>query len=298
MYRWFSALAGRIGAPHARRLAAISLRLAAIADSTPPSGLRRSVMGLSFPAPVGLAAGFDKHGALYGTLPRLGFGFAEIGSVTPVPEAGRSRGLAAVLAILARHSAPHAIPLGVSISMNRATPPARVADDYLVCLRAVWPQADYVTLNLGMRAGLDLHRQEHRALLRGVLAAVKEEQARLTITHGRHVPIAFKVDQTRGDTDALLGYARAFAFDGVILSGDAVEGAQAQHLAMLERAALGSRLPIISVGGIRTPRDVRDRLNAGAALVQVFTGLVESGPQFVRRINRELAMEEPESRSI
>lgn len=291
MYKPLAALVSRLGAPQVRRFAAASIRLAGAADSLPPPPqLRRSVMGLSFPSPVGLAAGFDKHGELYSALPGLGFGFAEIGTVTPLPEQGRSRGLAAVTANLARHAAPRAIPLGLSIAMNRVTPLDRMADDYLACLVQAWHHADYITLNLGVRAGPDLHRPEHRTVLRGVLAAVKEEQARLTATSGRRLPIAVKVDQTRGNTDAVLGWVRAFAFDGVILSGDAVAGEEQQRLQMLERVAqaLHGVMPVIAVGGIRAPQDAQDRLNAGAALLQVYSGLVESGPWLVRRINRGL----------
>lgn len=291
MYKPLAALVSRLGAPHARRFAAASIRLAGAADSLPPPPqLRRGVMGLSFPSPLGLAAGFDKHGELYRALPGLGFGFAEIGTVTPLPEPGRSRGLAAVIANLAHHAAPRAIPLGVSIGMNRATPFDRIADDYLACLRQVWNHADYITLNLGVRAGPDLHRSEHRTLLRSVLAAVKEEQARLTASSGRRLPITVKVDQTRGNTDAVLGGVRAFAFDGLILSGDAPAGEEQQRLQMLEQVAQAMHgvMPVIAVGGIRAPQDAQDRLNAGAALLQIYTGLVESGPWLVRRINSGL----------
>lgn len=291
MYKTLAALTSRLGASHARRFAAASIRLAGVVNHLPPPPqLRRSVMGLFFPAPLGLAAGFDKHGELYSALPGLGFGFAEIGTVTPLPEAGRSRGMAAVAANLARHAAPRSIPLGVSIAMNRATPFERMADDYLACLRQVWNHVDYITLNLGVRAGPDLHQPEHRAVLRGVLAAVKEEQARLAAASDRRLPITVKVDQARGNTDALLGCVRAFAFDGLILSGDAPKGEEAQRLATLERvaSALHGVMPVISVGGIRTPQHAQDRLNAGAALLQVYSGLVESGPLLVCRINRGL----------
>lgn len=291
MYKPLAALAARWGAPHARRFAAASIRLAGAFDSLPPPPqLRRSVMGLSFPAPLGLAAGFDKHGELYCALPGLGFGFAEIGTVTPLPEPGRSRGLAAVVANLARHAGPRAIPLGVSIGMNRVTSFDRMAEDYLACLRQVWHHADYITLNLGVRAGPDLHQPEHRTTLRGVLAAVKAEQARLTASSGCRRPIAVKVDQTRGNTEAVLGGVRAFAFDGLILSGDAPAGGEAQQLATLERVAgaMHGVMPVIAVGGIRTPQQAQDRLNAGAMLLQLYSGLVESGPLLVRRINRGL----------
>ena len=248
-------------------------------------------MGLPFPGPVGLAAGLDKHGTLYPSLPPLGFGFAEIGSVIPLLEPQRSPGLDAVATVLARHPRPHPIPLGASISMNRMTPPERMADDYLICMQALWQYADYITINLGVRAGPDLHLPEHRATLRSVLAAVSKAQTRMAGECRLRRPLAVKVDQSRGDTDALLACVQEFAFDGLILSDDVGKGEESLALANLERVAnaLNGRMPVISVGGIRTPQDAADRLSAGAALVQVYSAIVESGPLLPQRINAHLS---------
>lgn len=293
MYEALSALAGRIGAPHARKLAAFSIRIAgAFYDAVPPPAMRRTVMGLSFPAPVGLAAGFDKSGALYQALPGLGFGFAEIGTVVPCPENGRSPGIAAVKAILARHAAYHPIPLGISISMNRTTPLQSFARDYLNCFEKLWPYADYITLNLGMRSGPDLHRAEHRGILNGVLAEIRRERWRLQSMASRYVPVAIKVDAARGDADALIGCACDHGLDGVVLSTERL-GEEAQGLRLLERhaRALGASMPIVSVGGIAAPQQARDRLNAGAALLQLYSGLVRYGPGLVMKINNKLHLD-------
>lgn len=290
MYETLSALAERFGAPYARKLAAASIRVAGAFESAPPPpGLRRTVMGLSFPSPVGLAAGFDKRGTLYSALPGLGFGFAEIGSVIPRPEPGRSPGLAAVMHRLANYRAPHPIPLGVSISMNRATPLMLIPQDYLACLQKLWRYADYITLNLGVRAGPDLHLPENRTMLHAVFSAIERERRALASVDGRQVPIAVKIDQGRGNTAGLIDDVRDHGFDGLILSGEG-KGDKSAKLAALERLAHAVRdeMPIVSVGGIRTPQDAQDRLNAGATLLQVYTGVVQSGPQLVRRINRGL----------
>ena len=288
MYETFSALAGRLGAPYARKLAAASIRVAGAFESAPPPpGLRRTVMGLSFPSPVGLAAGFDKRGTLYPALPGLGFGFAEIGSVIPRPEPGRSPGLAAVMQRLECYRAPHPIPLGVSISMNRATPLKQIPLDYLDCLQKLWRYADYITLNLGVRAGPDLHLPENRTVRHAVFSAIKRERWTLATVDGRRVPIAVKIDQGRGDTQDLIDCVRDHGFDGLILSGEG-KGDTSARLAALERWALQDAMPIISVGGIRTAQDARDRLNAGAALLQVYTGMVQSGPGWVKSINEDL----------
>lgn len=289
MYEMISALAGRLGAPYARKLAAVSIRMASVFESAPPApALRRNVMGLSFPSPVGLAAGFDKRGTLYPALPRLGFGFAEIGSVIPRPEQGRSPGLAAIAQRLAGYGRPHPIPLGVSISMNRDTPLRQIPLDYLDCLRKVWVYADYITLNLGVRAGPDLHRPENRALLGTVFSAVKRDSRTLARMEGRNVPIVVKIDQSRGDTAHLLACVHEYDFDGVVLSGEG-KGEKSSSLAMLEQAARNAgAMSIIAVGGIRTPQDAQDRMNAGAALVQVYTGMVQKGPWLAKGINEEL----------
>lgn len=292
MYSRLSAAVSSIGVPHARKLAARAIQLASLVTPTgTPLSLQRNIMGLTFPGPVGLAAGFDKHGGLYPSLPPLGFGFAEIGSVIPRPEPQRSFGMDAVADILVRYSQPHPIPLGVSISMNRKTPPGLMADDYLACVEKLWRYADYFVINLGVKAGPDLHLTEHRATLCNVLSSVASTQTRLSRSTGLKRPFMVKLDRNRGDTDALLDCIQSFAFDGLVLSGD-VEGGE-EHLALAKLEQVSRRLDggmsIVSVGGIRTPQDAADRLSAGAALIQLYSGIVESGPLLPRRINARLS---------
>jgi dihydroorotate dehydrogenase len=292
MYKWLSATASKFGAPHARKLAELSIRLASFSSTADAnSKLQRKVMGLSFPSPVGLAAGFDKHGKLYHLLPPLGFGFSEIGSVIPLPEAQRSLGLDAVVAILTRHPKTHDAPLGVSISMNRATPLELMANDYLICIEKLWWIADYIAINLGVRAGPDLHLPAHRATLYTVIVAVKNMQTRMMAETGINCPIVIKIDQDRGDTNNLLACVRDYAFDGLILSAGAHINEEKIKLANLQRASnkMSGRMPIISVGGIRTPNNVEDRLSAGASLVQIYSGIVEFGPFLPRLINKHLS---------
>lgn len=292
MYKLLSAAVSRLGEPHARKMSTQAIRLAAaIAPTGVPLRLQCKVMGLTFPGPVGLAAGFDKHGGLYPFLPALGLGFAEIGSVIPLPEQQRSLGLDAVMAILSRYPRPRPIPLGVSISMNRMTPLERMADDYLACLERLWKYADYFAINLGVRAGPDLHLPENSATLRRVLASVRSAQSRMGRESGLQRPMVVKVDRNRGNTDALLACIQEFSFEGLILSGDAEQGEEHLVLSRLEQvvSALEGRMPVVSVGGIRTPQDAADRLSAGAALVQIYSGIVESGPLLPRRINAHLS---------
>lgn len=290
VYSTLAGLAARVGSSHAHTLAAIAVRLAgSTGNASFHPSLKRTVMGLEFPGPVGLAAGFDKHGALYPYLARLGLGFAEIGTTTPQPEAGRSRGIKTVMSNLSRTARRRDIPLGLSISMNRATPPGVMANDYETCMQAAWHDADYIVLNLGVRAGPDLHRPEYRAVLRSVFNTAKKEQSRLTAGHGLRLPVMVKIDPSRGDTTELVGLACETGLDGLVLSGTP----HPQASSLLERIVreLNGVMPVISVGGIRTPQDTADRLNAGAALVQLHSGLVKSGPQIVRSINAFLVEE-------
>jgi dihydroorotate dehydrogenase len=291
MYELISSLIGRYSVPYARQFAATTIRVSSkFKQEILPPQLTRQVLGLSFPSPIGLAAGFDKSGALYSSLPRLGFGFAEIGSVTPQPEEARSPGLEVVKSRLLRHAISRPIPLGISISMNRSTPFNQMAQDYIDCLAGVWPFADYVTLNLGVRAGPDLHLVENRAFLKQVCAAVKQEQIKLTHLHGYYRPIVIKLDHARGDLESLLDCINDFGFDGLVLC--CVE-THRRNLSILEHTVdrLNNEIPVISVGGIRAPSDAKDRLNAGASLLQLYTGLVISGPRLVQDINDALAAE-------
>ncbi len=288
MYKLISSLIGSYSAPYARKLASTAIRVSSmLRQESPPPQLEWHVLGLSFPSPIGLAAGFDKSGALYSSLPALGFGFAEIGSVTPQYEKGRSPGLGAVTSRLLMHSLPRPIPLGISISMNRSTPFDEMVRDYIKCLAGVWSYADYISLNLGVRAGPDLHLVENRAFLIQVCAAMKQEQARLALFHGYRRPIVIKLDHARGDLSSLLDCVSDFKFDGLVLSS-AVE--HRRSLSILEHTvnSLGSVTAVISVGGIRTSQDAKDRLSTGASLLQLYTGLVISGPRLVHHINRAL----------
>lgn len=288
MYKLISTLIGSYNALYARKLATTAIRVSSmLRQELPVPRLTRHVFGLSFPSPIGLAAGFDKSGALYPSLPALGFGFAEIGSVTPQQEMGRSPGLDVVTSNLLTLSSPRPIPLGISISMNRSTPFNEMVRDYIACLAGVWPYADYIALNLGVRAGPDLHLFENRAFLIQVFTAVKQEQARLALLHGYRCPVVIKFDYARGDFLSLLDCACDFKFDGLVLSC-AIE--HRRSLLILEHTVntLGDVTPVISVGGVLTSQDAKDRLNAGASLLQLYTGLVISGPRLVRHINRAL----------
>jgi dihydroorotate dehydrogenase len=288
----------------------------------------RTVMGITFPNPVGLAAGLDKDGAYIDGLAALGFGSIEIGTVTPRPQAGNPRprifrlpaargvinrmgfnngGVDAFVANVkaSRFYQENRGILGLNIGKNADTPIERAAEDYLHCLRKVYPYASYVTVNISSPNTKNLRQLQGASELDALLAQLKGEQARLADDYGRYVPLALKIapdvdgDQIRDIGAALLRHR----IDGVIatnttLSRRDVEGVRHGHeqgglsgapvfdLSNIVIRALkkevGDAVPIIGVGGILSGSDAKEKIKAGAQLVQLYSGLIYRGPGLVR----------------
>jgi dihydroorotate dehydrogenase len=288
----------------------------------------RTVMGLDFPNPVGLAAGLDKDGAYIDGLAALGFGFIEIGTVTPRPQAGNPKPrmfrLPQANAIINRlgfnNGGVDAFVrnvqqskffqnregvLGLNIGKNADTPIERAADDYLLCLEKVYPYASYVTVNISSPNTKNLRQLQGASELDGLLALLKRAQAELADRHGRYVPIALKIapdidaEQIRTIADALLRHR----MDAVIATNTTITRHAVQALPHGEeagglsgapvfelsnrviralKAVLGDEVPIIGVGGIMGGAGARAKIDAGASLVQIYTGLVYRGPALIR----------------
>jgi dihydroorotate dehydrogenase len=289
-----------------------------------PAGCGRTLMGIRFPNPVGLAAGLDKNGEYIDALARLGFGFIEIGTVTPRPQPGNPRPrvfrLPAAQAVINRlgfnnegvdrllesvKRARYRGVLGINIGKNFDTPLERAADDYVACLRKVYPVAGYVTVNISSPNTEDLRRLQGAAELDALLSTLKAEQRALAARHGRTVPLAVKIapDLERAQIEAIAAALRRHAVDAVIATNTTVaregvaglpHGREAGGLSgapLAARAtavvrqlaqALGGTLPVIGAGGIMTGADAREKLAAGASLVQLHTGLIYRGPALVR----------------
>ena len=288
----------------------------------------RTVMGITFPNPVGLAAGLDKDGAYIDGLAALGFGSIEIGTVTPRAQPGNPKPrmfrLPEASAIINRmgfnNGGVDAFVrnvqastfyrnkegvLGLNIGKNADTPIERAADDYLHCLEKVYPYASYVTVNISSPNTKNLRQLQGASELDALLATLKGAQLRLADQHKRYVPMLLKIapdidgEQVKNIADALLRHR----FDGVIatnttISRDAVKGlrhaeeagglsgapvfnASNQVIRSL-KAELGDALPIIGVGGILSGADARAKVDAGAALVQLYSGLIYRGPALIR----------------
>jgi dihydroorotate dehydrogenase len=289
-----------------------------------PESCARTVMGIRFPNPVGLAAGLDKNGDYIDALGSLGFGYLEIGTVTPRPQPGNPRPrlfrLPAAGAIINRLGFNNAGVdnlvanvkraswrgvLGINIGKNADTPLERAADDYLACLRKVYPVATYVTVNISSPNTRDLRQLQQHAQLGELLGALKSEQARLADTHGRQVPLAVKIAPDLGpaeiadvaDTlrrhrvEAAIATNTTTARDGVAGMAHSEEGGGLSGTPVLARStravqelagALKGEIPVIGVGGIASGADARAKVAAGASLVQLYTGLIYRGPKLVQ----------------
>ena len=340
IYSVFKPLLFQLEAERAHDLTLKSLKMAALTGALvllpkPSVCTPRQVMGLTFHNPVGLAAGLDKNGAYIDGLAALGFGFIEVGTVTPRAQPGNPKprlfrvkeaegiinrfgfnnlgvdNLVANVKAAKFKGKPSNNILGINIGKNFDTPNERAVDDYLVCLRKVYAYASYVTVNISSPNTKNLRALQEKDALAALLATLKAEQSKLAVTHGRYVPIALKIapdlelEQVNEIADLLLEHA----FDGVIATNttlvrDAVQGLpnaeQAGGLsgaplrdkstAVIRQLAarLQSRIPIIGVGGILSGADAAEKINAGASLVQVYSGLIYRGPSLVKDICRVL----------
>ena len=242
------------------------------ADRTP--SLPVEIMGLRFPNPLGLAAGLDKEARCLAPLHDFGFGFIELGTVTPRPQPGNpkprlfrlarqaaiinrmgfnSSGLDVFLANLAAQ--PRRGLIGINLGKNKLTPDAQACDDYLTGLRAVYAHADYVTLNISSPNTPGLRTLQDEAPLAALLAALKHEQGLLARAHGRHVPIALKIapDLDDNEIDAIARLLLAHHMDAVIATNTTITrpGLEQEPLAHEAGGLSGRPLRALSTQVIR-----------------------------------------------
>lgn len=281
------------------------------------------VMGLSFPNRVGLAAGLDKNGIAVDGLAAMGFGFVEVGTVTPRPQAGNPKPrlfrLPEQTAIINRmgfnndgvdqllknlQNSTYKGILGINIGKNKDTPNEKANDDYLYCMRKVYDRASYITVNVSSPNTPGLRTLQYGESLNSLLDALKTEQVRQARLHDRYVPVAVKIapDMTEEELELVGSSLKAYEMDAVIatnttLSREGVEGSPfAEEAGGLSGApvrnkstrairvlanALDGALPIIGVGGITEGFDAAEKIEAGATLVQIYSGFIYHGPQLV-----------------
>jgi dihydroorotate dehydrogenase len=293
------------------------------------------LMGLRFPNRVGLAAGLDKNAAHIDALGRMGFGFVEVGTVTPLAQPGNPKprmfrlpehqalinrlgfnnlGIDSFIDHVKRtrwQSDGHGL-IGLNIGKNAITPIEKAHDDYLICLRAVYAHAAYVTINISSPNTKNLRQLQQTDELASLLGLLKAEQASLAKQHSRYVPMLVKIapDLNEEQIDDIASVLDRLKIDGVIatnttLNRTGVSGHQyaseagglsgapvfekSNWVIQALRQALPSRYPIIGVGGILSASDAVSKIRAGADLVQIYTGLIYRGPALVGEAARAIA---------
>jgi len=308
--------------PEAAHHLALRLSRFALRASVPDRPV--TVMGLHFPNPVGLAAGLDKDAAYIDGLAKLGFGFLEVGTVTPRPQPGNARprifrisqknalinrfgfnnvGVDAFLANVARRRWRGI--LGINIGKNFDTPVERAADDYAFCLEKVYGAASYVTVNISSPNTKGLRDLQQERQLEELLERLANVRERLARSYGRRVPLVLKVapDLEENEIRAIAATILRHGFDGLIATNTTISRAGVEGLPhadeagglsgtpVLEKSTAGlasfrdrlaGKLALIGAGGIASAGDARKKIDAGASLVQLYTGLIYRGPALVR----------------
>jgi len=310
----------------AHRLTLGALKSAPIRSPSPPGPLAAKVAGLDFPNPLGLAAGFDKDAEVPDAALGLGFGFVEVGSITPQPQAGNPRprlfrlvedravinrmgfnngGAAAAAERLARRKGNTGI-VGVNIGANKDS--ADRIFDYATMARAMAPLASYLAVNVSSPNTPGLRALQDEGALRELLAAVIAARDEKCGTGGPPIFLKVAPDLTPADVDAIARIAIEARLGALIVSNTTIarpamrsalasesgglSGAPLRDLALERlrdfRKATGGAVPLVGVGGISNAEDAWRRIRAGASLVQLYSALVFEGPGLVRRIVRGL----------
>jgi dihydroorotate dehydrogenase len=288
------------------------------------------VMGLTFPNPVGLAAGLDKNGDCFNALGQLGFGFVEIGTITPRPQPGNpkprifrvpehegiinrmgfnNKGVEYLVERVKKRSFDGV--LGINIGKNFDTPVERAEEDYAICMDAVYAYADYITVNVSSPNTPGLRDLQFGDSLKKLLKTIKDKQNELHEKTGRYVPVAVKIAPDM-DAEGAAEFCKIMldsGLDGVIatnttisreeiaghplaeeaggLSGAPVKDKSTTMIKLLAENLQG-KLPIIGVGGIVCGEDALEKIEAGASLVQVYSGFIYHGPPLITELAKSL----------
>jgi len=297
----------------------------------PPAALRHQpcqVMGLSFPNRVGLAAGMDKNADYLPGLGALGFGFIELGTVTPLAQPGNPKprlfrlpqakaiinrmgfnnlGIEHLLAQIQKHRQAQCL-LGVNLGKNLTTPVEKAYQDYLIGMQRAYPLADYLAVNLSSPNTPGLRTLQHGEFLSSLLNQLKKAHIELQEKYQRQVPLTVKIapDLTDQQLHETIQCLREYHIDGVIatnttvsrnnvvglahateeggLSGTPLRDASTTIIRKIRQIVNADELPIIAVGGIMNSQDALEKLDAGANLVQIYSGFIYHGPGLIQQI--------------
>ena len=292
--------------------------------------LEREVFGLKFDNPVGLAAGFDKDAKLFNEFSNFGFGFVEIGTLTPKPQDGNPKprlfrlkadqaiinrmgfNNSGVFDAVARLKKDHRVLIGGNIGKNKLTPNDEAIKDYLICFDALFPHVDYFAVNVSSPNTPGLRELQDKEPLKALLNELKKENEKCLKTRGEGKPILLKIAPDLSDNQLLdiIEIVAETKIDGVIATNTTIERKHLKSIliATEEKGGLsgkplvdrstevirflaeksGKAFPIIGVGGIHSATDALEKLEAGADLVQVYTGFIYEGPSLVKRINKAI----------
>lgn len=293
------------------------------------SRLEKTVLGITFKNPVGLAAGFDKDAKLIDELASFGFGFIEIGTLTPLPQPGNDKprlfrlpedkalinrmgfnneGVKAAIRRLRKKKSN--IVIGGNIGKNKLTPNEKALDDYAICFNSLFWYVDYFVLNISSPNTPGLRELQDKEPLRKLLLHIKELGAAKPL----YKPVLLKIapDLSDSQLDDIIEIINETKLDGVVATNTTVsrEGLKtvdselkaigngglsgkpltdkSTHIIRYLRQKLGPDFPIIGVGGIMNTKDALEKLNAGADLIQIYTGFIYEGPGFAKRINKAI----------
>ncbi len=276
----------------------------------------KRVFGLEFPNAVGLAAGLDKNGDYIDALARLGFGFIEVGTVTPKPQIGNPKPrlfrLPKEQALINRmgfnnrgidylvervKASQYRGILGINIGKNATTPLEKAPQDYVICFQKAAPYASYITINISSPNTQGLRSLQHGEFLENLLRALKAEQAK----QAKYVPLIVKIapDLTDDEVHELAQAFLKFKIDGVIasnttilpekggLSGSPLTQKSTEILRLFHQELQG-KIPLIAAGGIMNSEDAAAKFAAGADLIQLYTGLIYAGPSLIAQCIKAL----------
>ena len=291
--------------------------------------LEREVFGIKFPNPVGLAAGFDKDAKAIDQLANFGFGFIEIGTITPKGQPGNDKprlfrlveddavinrmgfnNQGVNVAIERLKSRKSDVIVGGNIGKNKATPNDRAFEDYKICFEQLFDYVDYFVVNVSSPNTPGLRELQEKEPLQKLLISLKE----LNEQKENPKPILLKIapDLTTDQLDDIVEIVSNVNLDGVIATNTTVDrGNLKTHWERIEQIGAGGlsgkpltkkstevikyladksngSFPIVGVGGIMTAQDAIEKLNAGASLVQIYSGFIYDGPNLIKSINKEL----------
>ncbi len=293
--------------------------------------LKRKVFGLEFPNPVGLAAGFDKDAKFFNEFANFGFGFIEIGTVTPLAQDGNKKprlfrlkkndglinrmgfnNLGAEAAAKSLKKRNKKIIIGGNIGKNKTTPNEKAGDDYEFCFRALFGVVDYFAINVSSPNTPGLRDLQEKEPLTNLLIRLKKVNGELSAeSSGTPKPILLKIapDLSNPQLDDIIQIVKETKIDGVIatnttlsredlvldnnmgqqggLSGKPLLKKSTEVIKYLIEKSNQS-FPVIGVGGIHSPEDAREKMEAGASLVQIYTGFIYEGPSLVKRILKRI----------